>query len=96
MSILITSSTDMKLSEKWIEGTKVVINNMIALYMIVYVANLYGEFGFMCSLAVYVWVLMYDILLQSENNNKTGINSLDTNTVNTSRIDEPNPQCAPN
>ena len=84
MSILITSSTDMKLSEKWIEGTKVVINNMIALYMIVYVANLYGEVGFVCSLAVYVWVLMYDILLQSENK--------DTHTVNKSRIE----QCGPN
>lgn len=84
MSILITSSTDMKLSEKWIEGTKVVINNMIALYMIVYVANLYGEVGFVCSLAVYVWVLMYNILLQSENK--------DTHAVNRSHIE----QCAPN
>ena len=88
MSILITSSTDMKLSEKWIEGTKVVINNMIALYMIVYVANLYGEVGFVCSLAVYVWVLMYDILLQSENK--------DTHTVNKSRIEQSNAQCGPN
>ena len=88
MSILITSSTDMKLSEKWIEGTKVVINNMIALYMIVYVANLYGEVGFACSLAVYVWVLMYDILLQSENK--------DTHTVNKSLIEQSNAQCGPN
>lgn len=95
MSILITSSTDMKLSEKWIEGTKVVINNMIALYMIVYVANLYGEFGFMCSLAVYVWVLMYDILLQSEKNNTCNIEESAPQS-NPQSAPQSNPESAPN